>query len=314
MQDQQTTRENWIKAEAQAVGFDLVGIAPPEPSRRAQYIRDWFAAGRAGTMQWMNRHLDAKLDVRSYMAEARSVICVAMNYHFPLAEAGDDAVRGRIARYALGDDYHDVFKDRLHRFADSIRARFPEVLTRCCCDTAPVLEREYAECAGVGWIGKNTCVIHPKMGSWLLLGEVIVSVDLQADEPLGDHCGTCRRCIDACPTHAIVGPYELDPTKCISYLNIEHRGELDEKQRASLGNWLFGCDICQEVCPFNRKVPESNVREFRPRFADGSIELEQVAGMDEESYRKLFRKSAVRRVKLRVLQANARAIANASAS
>ena len=298
----------WIKEQAKNAGFNLVGIAPVEVSVRRDYIREWFAAGRAGTMQWMHRHLDAKVDVRKYMPEARSIICVAINYHFPLTSPPDAKARGRIARYALGDDYHEVFRQRLHKLADVVRNRLPGEITKCCCDTSPVLEREYAQAAGIGWIGKNTCVIHPRMGSWLLLGEVLVSAELPFDEPTGEHCGTCRRCIDACPTRAIIAPYQLDPTKCISYLNIEYRDTLDEKQRRALGDWLFGCDICQEVCPYNRESPEGVVKEFRPRMVDGAVELDEIIELNEDTFREKFRNSAVRRVKLPVLQANANAV------
>lgn len=259
-------------------------------------------------MQWLNRHLDAMLDVRTILPAARSVVCVAVNYQRELAEPADDRPRGRIARYALGDDYHEVIKSRLHALADAIRGRWPGAETKCGVDSSPILEREFAAAAGVGWIGKNTCVIHPGMGSWLLLGEVLTSLELVYDEPSKDHCGTCTRCIEACPTHAITTPYQMDPRRCISYLNIEHRGPLDEQQQRSLGSWLVGCDICQEVCPHNRKAPEGTWGELRPRFAEGAIPLEEIAAMDEQAYRQRFRKSAIRRVKLPVLKANAEAV------
>jgi epoxyqueuosine reductase len=218
----------FIKKKAVELGFDLVGIAPAAPSARAEYIRNWIASGQAGTMQWLNRHLDAMLDVRSYFPAARSVICVAINYHAQLAEPPADVPSGKIARYALGDDYHEVMKPRLYAIADAIRQRWPEAQTKCAVDSSPVLEREFAATAGIGWIGKNTCILNARLGSWLVLGEVLTSLDLAYDEPAKDHCGTCTRCIDACPTGAITAPYQMDPRLCISYLNIEHRGPLDE--------------------------------------------------------------------------------------
>jgi epoxyqueuosine reductase len=229
----------WIKEQALALGFTLAGIAPTAPSARADYIRAWIASGQAGTMQWLNRHLDAKCDVHAYMPEAKSVICVAANYHFPLPESAPAEPSAQIARYALGDDYHEIFKPRLHKLADLLRQRFPDAQTRCCVDSSPVLEREFAAAAGIGWIGKNTCILHPRIGSWLLLGEVLTSLDLPADQPSADHCGTCTRCIDACPTHAITGPYQMDPRKCISYLTIEHRGPLSPVLQAFRWVLLF---------------------------------------------------------------------------
>lgn len=298
----------FIKRMAADLHFDLVGIAPAAPSVRANYIRNWIASGQAGTMQWLNRHLDAMLDVHAYFPAARSVICVAVNYHRQLEESSDKQRRGKIARYALGDDYHEVMKPRLYALADAIRGRWPAAQTKCAVDSSPVLEREFAAAAGIGWIGKNTCILNARIGSWLVLGEVLTSLDLAYDEPAKDHCGTCTRCIDACPTKAITAPYQMDPRRCISYLNIEHRGPLNEQQRRSLGTWLIGCDICQEVCPHNRKAPEGTWDEFRPRFADGTISLDEVIAMDAQIYSERFRRSAVRRVKLPVLQANAAAL------
>lgn len=294
------------------LGFDLVGIAPAAPSARADYIRNWIGSGQAGAMQWLNRHLDAMLDVRSLFPASRSVVCVAVNYQRQLLEPSGDEPRGRIARYALGDDYHEVMKPRLHALADAIRKRWPTAETKCGVDSSPILEREFAAAAGIGWLAKNTCIINPRLGSWLLLGEVLTSLDLAPDEPSKDHCGTCTRCIDACPTNAITAPYQMDPRHCISYLNIEHRGPLDEKQQRSLGNWLVGCDICQEVCPHNRKAPEGTWEELRPRFPDGAISLDEVLAMDEQVYRQRFRNSAIKRIKLPVLQANAAAVRDES--
>ena len=170
-----------------------------------------------------------------------------MNYHVPLQPPPPG--QGKIARYALGDDYHDQIKTRLHKLADFIRERAPEAQTRCGVDTAPIMEKELAARAGIGWIGKNTCVINEQIGSWLFLGEVITTLDLPADEPATDRCGSCTRCIDACPTAAITAPYQLDARRCISYLTIEHRGDIDSDLKSQISDWLYGCDICQDVCP-----------------------------------------------------------------
>ncbi len=250
------------------------------------------------------------------------MICVAINYHVPLEQvaAEDRARHGRIARYALGDDYHEIVKNRLHTLADWIRGRFkvPPVpplaeghaalVTRCAVDTAPVMEKELAARAGVGWMGKNTCIINEQIGSWLLLGEILTTLALPADEPAIDRCGTCRRCIDACPTGAITAPYQLNARRCISYLTIEHRGDIPADLREKLGEWVYGCDICQDVCPWNRRSPASRDPAMQSRFPTGSIDLHQLLQWREEDYRLALRHSAIKRVKLPVLQRNARAV------
>jgi epoxyqueuosine reductase len=214
--------------------------------------------------------------------------------------------RGKVARYALGDDYHEVIKARLHRLADWLRDRAPGAATRAAVDTAPVMEKELAARAGIGWQGKNTCIINERMGSWLLLGEVLTTLELPADEPAVDHCGTCTRCIDACPTAAITAPYQLDASRCISYLTIEVREEVPEEFRGKLGEWVYGCDICQEVCPHNHRAPETQEPAFRPRFGGGKLDLREVLSWTAEDYRARLKGSAMKRVKLPVLQRNAR--------
>ncbi len=299
-----------IKSQGQRLGFDLVGIAPAGVSRYREYLRQWLDDGQAGSMHYLNRRFDERTDPSAYLPGAKSVICVGVNYHVPLEEPGEDEKEhhGRVARYALGEDYHEWIKLRLHALADWLRQRVPEAQTRAAVDTAPVMEKELAQRAGVGWIGKNTCLIHPRIGSWLLLGEVITSVALPADEPGVDRCGTCRRCIEACPTRAITEPYRLDARKCISYLTIEHGEEIPAALRQSIGDWLYGCDVCQEVCPWNGRAPVADQAGFRPRFATGTIDLRQVEAWDEEAYRDHLRGSAMKRVKLPVLRRNARIV------
>lgn len=299
-----------IRQRARMSGFDLVGIAPARPSQYRDYLRDWLAAGQHATMSWLEKRFDERVDPGAYLPGARSVICVAMNYHVPLREipAEDRPHFGKVARYALGDDYHEVIKSRLHELADWIRQSAVGVQTRSAVDTAPVLEKELAARAGVGWIGKNTCVINQRVGSWLLLGEIITTLALPPDEPAIDRCGTCTRCIDACPTGAITAPYQLDARRCISYLTIEHRDEFPAELRPKIGDWVYGCDICQEVCPWNGRVPESNDPSLRSRFADGAIDLRQVLSWREEDYRRELKNSAMKRVKLPVLQRNARLV------
>jgi epoxyqueuosine reductase len=305
-----------VKAKARELGFDLVGIAPASPSMYADHVRAWLAAGRAGEMHYMHRRVEERLDPARFLPGARSVVCVAVNYHFPLEPLADDQQngRGRVARYALGNDYHELIKPRLYDLADWLRDTVPGSATKCGVDTVPVLERELAQRAGLGWIGKNTCVIHRRVGSWLLLGEVITTVDLPSDEPETDHCGTCTRCIDACPTAAITGPRQVDATRCISYLTIEHAGPIAPELGAKMGDWVYGCDICQDVCPFNRKAPHGTNLRFRPRseLATGTLSLDDMLSWQPGVHNPTTTGTAIKRVKLPMLQRNARvATANA---
>jgi epoxyqueuosine reductase len=298
-----------IKARARALGFDLVGIARCDPSPRADYLRQWLDDGQAGEMKYLAARFAERADPGVYLPGARSAICVAMNYHTQLKPPTESSVPGKIARYALGEDYHELIKTRLHELADWIRQAAPGCQTRACVDTAPVLEKDLAARAGIGWMGKNTCVIHPQIGSWLLLGEIITTLALPPDEPMDDHCGSCTRCIDACPTHALTAPYQLDARRCISYLTIEHRGEIPEEFHAPIGDWLYGCDICQDVCPFNRRAPEATDPALQPRFSTGSLDAREVLNWTDETYRQQLRGSAMKRVKLPILQRNARIVA-----
>jgi len=333
-----------IKHRATELGFDLVGIAPGGPSAYGDYFRRWLSDGRAGTMDYLAARLAERIDPAVYLPGCKSVICVAMNYFVPLESGGNsqrnpmvgisgeeppphpspgipgEAVsarlppentaaqsHGRIARYALGEDYHEIIKPRLHKLADWLKEISPQSDTRCAVDTAPVMEKELAARAGVGWLGKNTCIINPRIGSWLLLGEVLTTLELPCDEPAADHCGTCTRCLDACPTQAITSPYKLDATKCISYLTIEHRGELPNQP--AIGDWLYGCDICQDVCPFNRRAPATGEARFAPRFPTGTIDLNELQAWSDEEYRTRLRGSAMKRVKLPMLKRNGARIA-----
>jgi epoxyqueuosine reductase len=295
-----------VKAFARELGFDLVGIAPASPSAYRDYFQAWLDQGRHGGMAWLAGRFDERTDVSKYLPGARSVICVGMNYHVPLSPipAEGRERHGKVARYALGDDYHEVIKGRLHRLADWLR-RAIGCETKTCVDTAPVMEKELAARAGVGWLGKNACVINERIGSWILLGEVITTAELAFDDPAIDRCGTCTRCIEACPTGAITEPYRLDATRCISYLTIEQRGEIDPSLRPAIGEWLYGCDICQDVCPWNGRAPAADDPALRPRFASGTLDVGEVAGWGDDEYRARLKGSAMKRVKLPVLKRNA---------
>jgi epoxyqueuosine reductase len=288
----------------------LVGITDAAPSAYRQYFRQWLDSPRAGDMDYLQRRFDQRVDPAVYLPGANSVICLATNYHVPL-EPPPDSSAARVARYALGDDYHALIKARLHALADWIRAQSPQAQTRSCVDTAPVMEKELAARAGIGWMGRNTCLINPQLGSWLLLGEIITTLALPADDPGADRCGSCTRCIDACPTSAITAPYQLDARRCISYLTIEHRGDVAPELQNKIGNWIYGCDICQDVCPWNHRAPSSTDPALAPRFPSGTLDPRDVLTWRPADYQRALRHSAMKRVKLPVLQRNARiALAN----
>ncbi|MGH7178339.1 MAG: tRNA epoxyqueuosine(34) reductase QueG, partial [Tepidisphaeraceae bacterium] len=205
-------------------------------------------------------------------------------------------------------DYHEVITPRLHKLADWIRQVAPESQTKVAVDTAPVMEKELAARAGIGWLGKNTCIINERVGSWVFLGEVITTLDLPPDEPATDRCGTCTRCIDACPTAAITAPYQLDARRCISYLSIEHRSEIVDELRTKMGSWLYGCDVCQEVCPWNHDPPHTAETALVSRFAKGGLDPREIVRWKASDYQQMLRGSAMKRVKLPMLQRNAKIV------
>ncbi|HEY0009932.1 MAG TPA: tRNA epoxyqueuosine(34) reductase QueG [Tepidisphaeraceae bacterium] len=297
-----------IKDQARSLGFDLCGITTAEPSARRDYFERWITTGQHGEMHYLAKRVEERLDTRVYFPPAKSVICVAMNYYVPLTPPTLESGSGRVARYALGDDYHEHITVRLRKLADWMRTTWPDTECKAAVDTAPVLERELAQRAGIGWQGKNTCVIHPKIGSWIFLGEIFTSLALPADAPATDHCGTCQRCIEACPTDAITAPYQLDASKCISYLTIEHRTEIRPELKEKIGDWVFGCDICQDVCPFNSRALTATDPLLQPRLADGRLDVRAIAEWSLDEYHQATRRSATRRVKLPQFQRNARQV------
>jgi epoxyqueuosine reductase len=243
-----------IKDRARELGFDVCGVAPAHAFPELAFFRQWLDRGYAGTMGFLPRSAERRSDVRKVVPSARSVIVTGTLYHcgHPYSTERHDATRGEVARYAWSRDYHQVIGERLDALLAWMTERNPDPFeARAYVDTGPVQERVYAQYAGVGWIGKNTCVINPELGSWLLLGAIISSLPLEPDTPSLDQCGTCGLCLEACPTSAFAAPHELDATKCLSYLTVEYRGSIPEGQRAAIGNHLFGCDVCQEVCPWN---------------------------------------------------------------
>lgn len=338
-----TGKTRWICEQAKTVGFDLCGVAliPADSANRPTdsfsgkfeelgYLPEWLARGYAGEMNYLRD--SRRGDPRLVLDGARSLIVVALNYNSAVpcstevpVTRGDDAPRGWISRYAWGDDYHEVLREKLERVVDAMREQFAEPFeARAYVDTGPIIERIAAKYAGLGWLAKNTCLINEGIGSWLFLGVIVTTLDLASSVPAGeppapDLCGNCRLCLDACPTQAFPAPYVLDASKCISYLAIELRGVIPEELRPAMGRAVIGCDICQDVCPWNRKSPVTQLAEFQPRRfpSNGESgngkqqeslfapELERLAALTQEEFSAIFRGSAVKRTKWRGIVRNA---------
>ncbi|MDE0397125.1 MAG: tRNA epoxyqueuosine(34) reductase QueG [Candidatus Poribacteria bacterium] len=298
-----STLTQHIHQHANELGFELVGITPAAQSETIARYRQWIENGYAGKMDYLERHLPLKVDVRQLLTEAKSVISLAMNYYTldPPKALAEDPARGQISRYAWGDDYHDVIRQRLSELVDFIKKTAEtELKTRVCVDTAPIIEREYAQKAGIGWIGKNTNLIHWRSGSWYFLAEVLINIDLESDTtPLRGSCGTCTRCIEACPTDAIIEPNLLDSRLCISYLTIELKGSIPKTLRPKIGNLIFGCDICQEVCPWNSKAVPTDDPAFQPRDGNLTPKLLSLIGITQQEFSRRFKRSPIKRTKRR---------------
>ncbi|MDT8324675.1 MAG: tRNA epoxyqueuosine(34) reductase QueG [Bacteroidota bacterium] len=298
-----------IRRKALHFGFSHVGFARAEAlDAEAGLLREWLARGYQAGMQWMERNLARRVDPRNIVEGAESVICLAMNYYTPHAHSGDKR-HGKISRYAWGEDYHDIMDTRLRAFEEWLQVEFPGVRSRRYVDTGPVMEKAWAVRAGIGWLGKHSNVITRDRGSWIFLGELITTLPLDYDEAIGDYCGTCTACIDACPTAAITEPYVVDSRRCIPYMTIEHRGdELPEESREGLDRWVFGCDICQDVCPWNSFASETQEEAFQPREGAQEPDLRALALISDEEFRARFRGSPVARAKARGLRRNARTV------
>ncbi len=292
------------------MSFAVAGVAPAEPTAYERELIEWLEQGRHGEMQYLARNAELRADPRKMVPGAKSIICVADRYHDgsrdDRLDGASGSARGQVARYARGDDYHVVIRKRLHALCDELAAMFPQETFRACVDTAPVLEREHAQRAGLGAVGKHTLLIEPGVGSYLLLGEVITTVALEQSSPHEpDPCGTCTRCIEACPTDAIT-PWSVDATRCISYLTIEHRSAIDERYHEPMGAWIFGCDICQEVCPHNQPTERRRWAPVHEAYAarrDG-FDLLEVLDWDEQRRRDAFVRSAMKRAKLSMMKRN----------
>jgi epoxyqueuosine reductase len=313
-----------IEREARQAGLDGVSIMRVEDflsSGDARFFDHWVERGFAGEMNYLKDERAVKRqDPALVLPGAKSAICAALNYNAdaPRSVECRDPGRGWISRYAWGDDYHEVLREKLDCLLDSLRRQIPQSFeARVYVDTGPLLERALARQTPLGWLGKNTCLIHEKRGSWFFLGEILTTLDIDPDVeaplPALDRCGTCTRCIDACPTQAIVEPRVLDSTKCISYWTIEYKGEFPVDIVPGLGRHVFGCDICQDVCPWNRRAPVTAQPEFQPRTGLVNPPLEELAAMSEQEFRDKFRNSPVRRLGYRRFQRNVRAVAENAA-
>lgn len=313
-----TERSERVKAAAAAIGFDLCGIAEAGPVKHGDFLDEWLAKGNAGTMTYLHRHQASRIDVRAWLPWAKSVIVVALNYRQTEPHDHDPAQsticnpqsvikpHGRVAMYAWGEDYHVVVREKL----DALVARMREILdepfeARVCVDMSAIIEREMAAASGIGWIGKNTLILHASLGSFFFLGEIITDLALAPDTPEPDHCGTCTCCLDACPSGALTEPHVMDARRCIAYLTIEHRGDIHPDLAAKMDNWVFGCDICQSVCPFNTRGPET----AEPRFWDSkdaaTLPLDDILSWDEAAYRVQVKGKATARAKLHSWKRNA---------
>jgi epoxyqueuosine reductase len=287
---------------ARRAGFTRAGVARLGPAATGEALRRWLGRGDQAGMSYLERRVEERLDPARLLPGAQSVVCVALAYGG--GTVGGDLWSG-VARYARGDDYHEVMKARLARLEEALRERYPGVATRKAVDTSPVLEREWAARAGLGAVGKHTNLIDPEGGSYFLLGELFTSLAVAPEAPIADLCGACTRCLEACPTGALPEPYRLDARRCISYWTIEHRGAIPAALRPAMGEWVFGCDLCQEACPWNRRAPASGDPELELPEARSRLDLVGLLTLDREHYLETFRRSPMKRAKLEGLQRNA---------
>ncbi len=301
----------FVKAQALEIGFSKVGVTSAEPlNDAADRFESWVSAGSHGLMGYLERGHDSRRDVTNILPTAKSIISLALNYFHPGATNGDQDSGLNISRYAWGTDYHEVIPPMLSDLLERIRREVPQVEGRYYVDTGPLLEKAIAQRAGVGWIGKHTNLITREVGSWVFLAELILDTELVPDAPHADLCGTCTACIDACPTTAITAPYQLDSRKCISYVTIELKPqyEIPLELAPKMEGWLYGCDICQDVCPWNRFEQLSDIRAFAPRLENVGLTIKAIETMEQEEFSSRFKKSPVKRTKLAGLKRNVRGL------
>jgi epoxyqueuosine reductase len=289
-------RTNLVRNYAHKLGFENVGFAKAQHlSTEATFLEKWLSSGMHGTMSWMENHFDLRVDPRKLVPNAKTVICVSLQYYEKDIIQTENTPQ--ISKYALGDDYHDVVRERLRVLFNYIKELCGNVDGRVFTDSAPVMDKAWAARSGLGWLGKNGNILNKSLGSWFFLGEIILDLEFEYDKPTTDHCGSCTKCIEACPTQAIIEPMVVDARKCISYLTIEYKDAISDDQSKQMGNWMYGCDICQDVCPWNSKAPSTREDRFKPRKEILEMTMETWKKIDLETYRKLFKNSAVKRTK-----------------
>ena len=294
-----------LKEEARRLGFDRSGATPAVTPPGIERFRRWLADGHAGEMSYLADQADAREHPRHVLPGVKSLLMLAVNYR-TVEPADAEAGQGRISRYAWGTDYHDLIRARLHRLADFHRRLVPEARVRGVVDTAPLLEREFAQRAGLGWIGKNTLLIGEPFGSWVFLAALLTSEELCYDEPFAeDRCGSCEACLEACPTGALVEPYRLDARKCVSYLTVERRGPIPDPLQRAIGDRLFGCDGCQEACPHNHRTPVTDEECFQPKPGMNPIDASELLSLDEATFRRRFRHTPLWRSRQEGIRRNA---------
>ena len=284
-----------IKKLSHDLGFDIIGISSPNSDNKKsnEYFEQWLKSGHHASMKWLENRKEERKNIFKYFPDVRSVLSFGFNYY---SSSNSSKKKYKISNYAWGDDYHIIVKERLYEILSFIKSYNEDIEYRVCVDTSPIMEKYWAQNAGLGWIGKHTNLINRDIGSWFFLGEILINMDLDYDSPFSeDLCGTCVKCIEACPTDALL-PYALDSNKCLSYLTIEHRGEISNEYSDNLEGWIYGCDICQDVCPWNITFSKlSNEKKFSKRKDIESMKNEDWENLDQEKYTKIFKKSAVKR-------------------
>ena len=302
---QQEAYSRFIKEEAKALGFLSCGIAKAGfLEEEAPRLEQWLRQGRHGEMHYMENHFDKRLDPTKLVPGAKSVVSLLLNYHSP--EKQSDPTAPKISTYAFGQDYHKVIKDKLYLLLARIRDRIGEVDGRVFVDSAPVMDKAWAAKAGLGWVGKNTNLIAKQVGSFFFIAEMIIDLDLAYDLPVADHCGSCTACLDACPTQALTAPYQIDGSKCISYATIELKNAIPDHFKGKMDGWVFGCDVCQTVCPWNRFSTPHNEAAFTPNTELLELKKKDWEELTEETFKRVFQKSAVKRTKYNGLLRNIR--------